>query len=56
VGKGAKATGAALVTRRLAGCLDVASGAVIARQLDRFTLKEMDRFFTSSRTRTQSLI
>ena len=46
VGKAAKATGAALVTRRLAGCVDVASGAVIARQRDRFTVKEMYRFFS----------
>ena len=44
-GKGAKATGAALVTRRIAGCLDVATGAVIARQRDRFNVKEMYRFF-----------
>lgn len=44
-GKGAKATGAALVTRRIAGCVDVASGAVIARQRDRFNVKEMYRFF-----------
>lgn len=44
-GKGAKATGAALVTRRLAGCVDVASGAVITRQRDRFNVKEMYRFF-----------
>lgn len=43
--KGAKATGAALVTRRLAGCVDVASGAVIVRQRDRFNVKEMYRFF-----------
>lgn len=44
-GKGAKATGAALITRRLAGCVDVASGAVIVRQRDRFNVKEMYRFF-----------
>lgn len=43
--KGAKATGAALVTRRLAGCVDGASGAVIVRQRDRFNVKEMYRFF-----------
>ena len=44
-GKGAKATGAALVTRRIAGCVDIASGAVIARQRDRFNVKEMYRLF-----------
>ena len=44
--KGTKATGAALVTRRLAGCVDVASGAVIVRQRDRFNVKEMYRFFS----------
>ena len=44
-GKGAKATGAALVTRRMAGCVDVASGAVMVRQRDRFNVKEMYRFF-----------
>ena len=45
-GKGTKATGAELVTRRIAGCVDVASGAVIARQRDRFNVKEMARFFS----------
>jgi DDE superfamily endonuclease len=40
-GQGAKATGAALLTRRLAGCVDVASGAVIVGQADRFNVKEM---------------
>ena len=44
-GKGAKATGAAGVTRRLAGCVDEALGAVIVRQRDRFNVKEMYRFF-----------
>jgi hypothetical protein len=44
-GKGTNATGAALVTRRLAGCVDEASGAVIVRQRDRFNVKEMYRFF-----------
>jgi transposase len=43
--KGAKATGAALMTRRLAGCVDVATGAVIVRPRDRFNVKEMYRFF-----------
>lgn len=44
-GKGTKASGAALITRRLAGCVDVASGAVIVRQRDHFTVKEVYRFF-----------
>lgn len=44
-GKGAKATGGALKTRRLAGVVDVATGAVIVRQRDRFTVQEMARFF-----------
>ena len=43
--KGAKATGRALKTRRIAACLDVATGAVIARQRDHFNVKEMYRFF-----------
>lgn len=34
-----------MITRRLAGCVDVASGAVIVRQRDRFNVKEMYRFF-----------
>jgi hypothetical protein len=42
-----KASGAALVSRRIAACVDVATGAVIARQRDRFNVKEMDRFFYS---------
>lgn len=45
--KGAKASGAALETRRLAGCVDVASGAVMVRQRDHFNVKEMYRFFYS---------
>lgn len=44
-GKGAKATGGALKTRRIAGVVDVATGAVIVRQRDRFTVQEMARFF-----------
>ena len=44
-GKGAKATGAARVPRRIAGCVDVESFAVIARQRDHFNVKEMYRFF-----------
>ena len=40
-----KASGAALETRRIAACVDVASGAVIARQRDHFNVKEMARFF-----------
>ncbi len=43
--KGAKASGHALKTRRIAACLDVATGEVIARQRDRFNVKEMYRFF-----------
>ena len=43
--KGEKATGHALKTRRIAACIDVASGEVIARQRDHFNVKEMYRFF-----------
>ena len=43
--KGEKASGHALKTRRIAACIDVASGAVIARQRDHFNVKEMYRFF-----------
>lgn len=44
-GKGSKATGGALTTRRIAACVDVATGAVISRQRDHFNVKEMYRFF-----------
>lgn len=40
-----RATGAELITRRIAACVDVASGALLARQRDRYNVKEMYRFF-----------
>ena len=43
--KGAKATGAASGTIRLAGALDVATGQVIVRRRASFPVKEMYRFF-----------
>jgi len=43
--KGSKATGGPLKTRRIAACVDVATGAVISRQRDHFNVKEMERFF-----------
>lgn len=44
--KGDKATGGALKTVRIAGYIDVQSGAVIARLRDRYNIKEMYRFFS----------
>ena len=43
--KGAKGSVSSSKLRRIAACLDVATGAVIARQRDHFTVKEMYRFF-----------
>jgi transposase len=43
--KGDKATGAGSQLLRIAGCLDVASGAVIARIRSRYNVKEMYRYF-----------
>ncbi len=43
---GEKATGAASVTIRLAGALDVATGQVLVRRRQRFNVKEMYRFFS----------
>jgi len=42
---GAKATGTGSITVRLAGALDVATGQVIVRRRQTFTVKEMYRFF-----------
>ena len=44
--KGDKATGGALKTLRIAGCIDVQTGAVITRLRSRYTVKEMYRFFS----------
>ena len=44
--KGMKASGHDARARRIAACVDVATGAVIARQRDRFNVKEMYRFFS----------
>jgi len=43
--KGLKATGTGTQLRRIAACLDITTGAVLARQRSKFTVQEMYYFF-----------